>query len=312
MSKTLIGIVSYGGLPFLELALRSIEQTVADPLDVEILVIVARPDDTEMQKFLKDRNILYFQHDYNRGFPASINDLLDAAFGNREEMIKSHAWCPFYDHLIIMGNDVVAMPGAIDAMIHTAETTDYEMVCGSEFNAQFLFNNYPEARQFFSGENLIFSDFSARPWELHKERRSGIEPHQRKDIRNFTLFKRSAFEKAGYADVNFFPNGYFEDNDYAIRCDKLGVSACGLAEAAFFHFTSRTIHQNVSRDHGGYFSRNGGQYVHKWGGPVGGERYDLPYHGDPYELAPGLLLPGTLKIETRDQEDAIIEYWRSK
>lgn len=306
MSKTLIGIVSYGGLPFLELALRSIQETATRKVDV--FVVAANPNDIEMFDFLYKRvgksgesNLVgYLAHRENVGFPSSVNDLYD----------RMRDWN--YDNLIIMGNDVVAMPGAIDAMIHTAETTDYEMVCGSEFNAQFLVNNYPEARQFFSGENLIFSDFSARPWELHKERRSGIEPHQRKDIRNFTLFKRSAFEKAGYADVNFFPNGYFEDNDYAIRCDKLGVSACGLAEAAFFHFTSRTIHQNVSRDHGGYFSRNGGQYVHKWGGPVGGERYDLPYHGDPYELAPGLLLPGTLKIESRDKEDAIIEYWRSK
>lgn len=304
MSKTLIGIVSYGGLPFLELALRSIQETTNK---VDILVIAAKPADDEMWNFLAERRICKaLRHDQNKGFPASVNDLLEYAFSGDAE------WDLVYDNLIIMGNDVVSMPGAIDAMIDTADTTDYEMVCGSEFNAQFLVNNYPEARQFFSGENLIFSDFSARPWELHKERRSGIEPHQRKDIRNFTLFKRSAFEKAGYADVNFFPNGYFEDNDYAIRCDKLGVSACGLSEAAFFHFTSRTIHQNVSRDHGGYFSRNGGQYVHKWGGPVGGERYDLPYHGDPYELAPGLLLPGALKIESRDQEDAIIEYWRNK
>lgn len=287
MSKTLVGIVSYGGLPFLELALRSIQETVADPLDIEVLVIVARPDDTEMQKFLKDRNILYFQHDYNRGFPASINDLLDAAFGNREEMIKSHAWCPFYDHLIIMGNDVVAMPGAIDAMIKAANETDYEMVCGSEFNSRFLVDNYPEARQFFHGDNLIFNDFSARPWELHKERRSGIEPHARKDIRNFTLFKRSAFEKVGYADVAFWPNGYFEDNQFCERCDHLGVSACGLLDAPFFHFWSRTIHQGENREHGKWFGLNK-------------ERYD-EWKANP-----------VWKIETREGEAEMIKKWSSR
>lgn len=304
MSKTLIGIVSYGGLPFLELALRSIQETTDK---VDVCVVVAKPDDTEMKRFLHHRNINAISHGMNAGFPASVNDLCDAAFKK-----DCRFWTGTdgdFDNLIIIGNDVVAMPGAIDAMIETADTTDFEMVCGSEFNAQFLVTNYPEARQFFHGENLIFNDFTARPWELHEERRTGIEPHQRKDIRNFTLFKRSAFEKAGYADCNFWPNGYFEDNDYALRCDKLGVSACGLAQAAFFHFTSRTIHQNASRDHGGYFSRNGGHYTHKWGGPVGGERYDLPYDGRGFQLSPDIFLQPEMKISSRDQETTIINYW---
>lgn len=295
MSKTLLGIVSYGGLPFLEMAIRSVQETTNQ---VDICVIVAKPDDGEMWDFLWQRKIAAKPHDQNMGFPASVNDLYQMAFEPGE-----------YDHLIIVGNDVVAMPGAIDAMIRTAETTEYEMVCGSEFNSRFLVDNYPEARKFFHGENLIFNDFKARPWQLHQERRSGIEPHSRKDIRNFTLFKRSAFEKVGYADASFWPNGYFEDNDYALRCDKLSVSACGLAEAAFFHFWSRTIKQGEARDHGGYFSRNGGHYVHKWGGPVGGERYALPYDGRGMELAPGIFLKPEMKIGSREQEEAIIRYW---
>lgn len=310
MSKTLIGIVSYGGLPFLEMALRSIQETAKTP--VNVCVVVAKPGDGEMRDFLIQRQVLHFTHYENKGFPASVNDLYEAAFvhhGSRQAAIFRDAGKMEYDNLIICGNDVVAMPGAIDAMIHTADTTDYEMVCGSEFNSRFLVDNYPKARRYFRGENLLFDDFTARPWELHQERRSGIEPHARKDIRNFTLFKRSAFEKAGYADVNFFPNGYAEDNDYALRCDKLGVSACGLLDAPFFHFWSRTIHQNAQRDHGTFFNRNMGHYVHKWGGPVGGERYAQPYDGRGMELAPGIFLRPDMKIDSREQEAAIIEYW---
>lgn len=262
MSKTLIGIVSYGGLPFLELALRSIQETTNQ---VDVCVIVAKPGDEEMTTFLWNRNIKFIEHGENAGFPASVNDLYDAAFSaglgldNVSFMTMKNRGEP-YDNLIIMGNDVVALPGAIDAMIHAADTTEFEMVCGSEFNAQFLVNNYPEARQFFHGDNLVFKDFTARPWELHKERRSGIEPHTRKDIRNFTLFKRSAFEKVGYADVSFWPNGYFEDNQYCERCDHLGVSACGLLDAPFFHFWSRTIHQGENREHGKWFGLNKERY----------------------------------------------------
>lgn len=273
MSKTLIGIVSYGGLPFLELALRSIQETTNK---ADVWVIVAKPDDREMFQFLYERGIERTPHSENRGFPASVNDLLDTAFVYGD-----------YDNLIVMGNDVVALPGSIDAMIKTADETDFEMVCGSEFNSRFLVDNYPEARPFFRGDNLLFDDFTARPWELHKERRSGIEPHQRKDIRNFTLFKRSAFEKVGYADVSFWPNGYFEDNQYCERCDHFGVSACGLLDAPFFHFWSRTIHQGENREHGKWFGLNGERFGEWRANPV-------------------------WKIDSREGESEMIKKWSSR
>lgn len=273
MSKTLVGITAYGGLPFLEMALRSIQETTNS---VDVWVVAAKPDDQEMTRWLMERHIPHIGHADNRGFPASVNDCYDHAFKSGD-----------YDHLIIFGNDVVAMPGAIDAMIHTADTTEYEMVCGSEFNSRFLVDNYPEAQQFFHGDNLIFNDFTARPWELHKERRSGVEPHQRKDIRNFTLFKRSAFYKVGYADVSFWPGGYYEDNQYCERCDHLGVTACGLLDAPFFHFWSRTIHQGESREHGKWFGLNK-------------ERYD-EWKANP-----------VWKIESREGEAEAIKKWSSR
>jgi len=271
MSKTLIGITSFGGLPFLKLAIRSIRETATVPVD--ICVIVAKPGDKEMWDWLREEKILWIRHDENKGFPASVNDLYEFAFTLGD-----------YNNLIICGNDVVLLPGAIDAMIHTADTTEYEMICGSEFDVRFLVNNYPEARKYFQGENLVFTDFNARPWELHKERRSGIQPHARKDIRNFTLFKRSAFEKVGYADVNYWPNGYYEDNQYCERCDHLQVSCCGLLDAPFFHMWSRTIHQGENRPHGKYFQRNG-EYHDQWRkNPV-------------------------WKIESREHEAERIKYW---
>jgi len=272
MSRTLIGISSFGGIQFLEITLREIQRTVKSE-GVSLFVVIARPNDTEMQKFLEVRGIPFKQDDINRGFASNINCMYDRAFVHGQA-----------DNLIICGNDVVPLDGAIDAMIRTAESTDWEMVCGSEFNSRFLCDHYHEANAYFHGPNLVFTDFHARPWELHKDFRTGIEPHARKDIRNLTLFKRSAFEKVGYADVNFFPNGYFEDNQYCERLDYAGVSACGLAEAAFFHFWSRTIHQNASRDHGKYFVRNE-EYLKKW------KQNPL------------------WKISSREMEDAIIKYW---
>jgi len=288
MSKTLIGIVSYGGIDFLKLALESLK---GQSTNAEVCVIIADPLDEQMAKFLMREDYLHIYNEENYGFPASVNDLLDAAFTANFPQGRMIRWAQdapigTYDNLIIMGNDVVAMPGAIDAMIKTADETDYEMICGSEFNSRFLVDNYAEARQFFHGDNLIFTDFNARPWELHTERRSGIEPGARKDIRNFTLFKRSAFEKVGYADVSFWPNGYYEDNQYCDRCDHLGVSACGLLDSPFFHFWSRTINQGESRPHGVYFGRNHEHYEAWKRNPV-------------------------WKIESRDGEAEKINHWRS-
>lgn len=299
MSKTLVGICAYGGLRFLRLGLDAlVKEDIAD-----VLVIQAKPGDNEMIQALSNENCTVIHHEQNVGFAGAINDMLDHAFVDGD-----------YDSLVIMGNDVIPMEGSVRAMIKCADENDYEMVCGSEFNAKFLTDHYPEARKFFRGENLVFTDWGARPWLLHKDVRTGIEPDTRKDIRNLTLFKRSSFDKAGYADVNFWPNAYFEDNDYGRRCDLLGVRACGLKEAAFFHFTSRTIHQNAQRDHGGYFERNRVYYTHKWHGTPGQEKLSWPFGGGPYRLPrpenyEHIEVPCDMKIATREHEDACIEYW---
>lgn len=300
MSRTLVGICAYGGLPFLELGLAALREQSG----FNVLVIVAKPDDTEMAMRLSNLQVPHLHNFENRGFPAAVNDFYDVM------RIKG------YDNLIIMGNDVIPMPGTIEAMIRCADTTDYEMVCGSEFNARFLTDHYPEARKFFRGENLVFTDWGAKPWLLHQDGQTGVEPDTRKDIRNLTLFKRSSFEKVGYDDVNFWPNGYFADNDYGRRCDLLGVRACGLKEAAFFHFTSRTIHQNAERAHHLFFERNREYYRHKWHGIPGAEKLDTPFGGGPYRLlSPDntvIDVPCEMKISTREHEARCIEYWATR
>jgi GT2 family glycosyltransferase len=295
--KTLIGIVSYGNLPFLQLAIRGIKETLTK--DADILVVIADPKDFNMEHWLSAGMINYIKDTENIGFAGSINDIFEYAW------VKGD-----YDNVIIMGNDVIPYPGALDAMINCAETTDWEWICASQFDSKSLVARYPEAAQYFKGETLEFTDFDARPWELHKEIHApNIEPDALKDVRNLALFKRSVFDKTGYTDVNFWPNGYFEDNDAARRANLCGVKACGLSEAAYFHFWSRTIHQGSERNHGKFFARNSGHYVHKWGGPVGGERYSQPYDGRGFLLSPDIFLDPAMRIADRNDERTIIRYW---
>ena len=295
--KTLIGIVSYGNLSFLQLAIRGIKETLTK--DADILVVIADPKDFNMEHWLSAGMINYIKDTENIGFAGSINDIFEYAW------VKGD-----YDNVIIMGNDVIPYPGALDAMINCAETTDWEWICASQFDSKSLVARYPEAAQYFKGETLEFTDFDARPWELHKEIHApNIEPDALKDVRNLALFKRSVFDKTGYADVNFWPNAYFEDNDAARRANLCGVKACGLSEAAYFHFWSRTIHQGSERNHGKFFTRNSGHYAHKWGGPVGGERYSQPYDGRGFLLSPDIFLDPAMRIADRNDERTIIRYW---
>lgn len=319
--KTLVGMVTFGNLPFTRLAIEEISRTTKAPID--FCVVVGNPNDDETGEWFgrtvaRPGNVLV-SHFGNRGFPFSINDIYD------------WAWQHDYDNLIIAGNDIVPYPGAIDALIEQAETTDFEWIASSMFDVQSLVRMYPEQARFFAEPNFQFEDFTQRPWAVHESvvaaTARGIEsnpegPSLIKDVRNLCLFKRSVFEKLGYADVNFWPGGYFEDNDYARRAVNAGIKSCALTHSQYFHFWSRTIHQEVAHttDTNGSsaamrstcFQRNEQFYRTKWGGSFAREEYGVPFGGGSYTLAPEIILPGTIKIPSRDDDDRIVDYWASR
>lgn len=266
MSRTLLGISTYGNLPFTKLAVESVRETAKK--DVSVLIVVGKPDDAETLAYAHDHADMVIQHERNWGFPASCNDVLDAAWKHAD-----------FDFCILMGNDVIAYPGCIDGMIEMAEKGPWEQVCASMYDVQSLLRDHPEAAEFFSGPNHVFSDFSARPWDLHKVTSPyGEQPGALKDVQNMTLYTKGAFTKLGYFDVQFWPNGYFSDNSYARRGVNAGVIGVGAPHCEFFHFWSRTIHQGDSRPHNVYFDRNRAQYVSMWGGDFGHETRQAPSH----------------------------------
>lgn len=300
---TLIGIVTFGNLPFTKLAVQAIRATANRT--VKLFVVVGKDGDEETWQWLHDERIPNVRHSGNWGFPASINDIYDCA------------WLRLgFDNLILCGNDVIPYPGAIDALIDCARETDWEWIASSQFDAASLVRMYPETKRYFQGDGLLFTDFSARPWEMHPPfAEPAIIPDCIADVRNLCLFKRSVFEKLGYADVNFWPGGYFEDNDYCTRALRAGVKTCALRHSVYFHFWSRTIHQGGRA--GGFHDRTfhacERYYRMKWGGPFQEEKWQVPFDGGapeipvPYPAVP----PGEvlLKIHTREHEEAMVEYW---
>jgi GT2 family glycosyltransferase len=301
-----MGIVTYGNLDFTKITLRSVWETVNSPVD--FFLVVGNPDDNETAEFLEKEGIPHVWHDFNYGFPYSVNDIYDYAWKENN-----------YDNLVIMGNDVVAYPYAIDSLIHVADTTDNSWVCSREYDVKSLCKEYPEAQKYFDGTDIYrFKDFDARPWEVAIANSPNITPEVRtngaglSDVHNLALFKRDIFDVIGYIDVNFYP-AYYEDNDYVRRAINAGITkSCRVLNSIYFHFWSRTIHQGSrGASHPGYFHENRTFYMRKWGGDFGSESWDVPFNGQPYFLGDVVLQPD-LAIRSREDDEAIIGFWVRK
>jgi len=284
--KVLIGMVTFGNLLFSKLTINSIKETTKFPVD--FFVIVGKPGDTETISWLQAEKIPYRTHSTNMGFSYSLNDIYD------------YAWKEFdYDAVIIVGNDIVVYPNCIDALINLAENSTYDVISASQYDIRDLITQYPATKKYFEGSNLIYKG-EGKPWEYFTDydKETTIANMQLFDIQNCCLYKRNFFDVIGYADVNFYP-AYYTDNDVARRIVNSKLNCCSLTNARFFHFWSRTIHQETGGSNNHYFENNRKYYIKKWGGDFGYEKWELPFAGRP------------LKIDIREHELEDINWWKS-
>jgi len=302
MSKTLIGIVSFGNLPFTKLTIEEIERTTTKP--IEFFIVVGKPGDVDTEKYLVDRKIPHVVHKDNYGFPYSLNDIYDRAFKNSD-----------YDNLIIAGNDVIAYPTTIDALIETADTTKYGWISACQYDVKSLVRDYPDTARYFDvNRNYAFKDFNTRPWDAFKGFDQPKTPAQPglSDIHNLALYKKVVYDVIGLVDVGFYP-AYYSDNDYARRGVNAGLAdiSCTLSGAYYFHFWSRTIHQGSGGSNGQFFNNNRMYYILKWGGDFGSERFKVPFGGNKFTLPKSdIVLNADIKISSRENELQVIDFWR--
>jgi len=281
--KNLFAFVTFGNLPFSQLAVKSLKETVHSEYD--IFAVVGKPGDWATKEWLTKEGIPHIMHPENLGFPYSLNDIYDYAWVQND-----------YDNVIIFGNDIVFYPFAGDSLIQLAQTTDYEVISALQYDVKDLVGEFPEVATQFREGNYNIEDFSGEPWKKFQNFSSiqQLAHMQLFDIQNLCLYKKSVFEKIGYTDVNFYP-AYFVDNDYARRIVEAQIKCCSLVNARFFHFWSRTIHQESGGSNSSYFNNNKNYYRLKWGGDFGQETS----HPD-------------LKISSRAGELETVRRWRSK
>jgi GT2 family glycosyltransferase len=94
------------------------------------------------------------------------------------------------------------------------------------------------------------------------------------------MINRNCWEKVGEFDEGFAP-AYFEDNDYHLRINKVGLKAITYPSAVFYHFGSKT---RIEADNerpvitNDSFEKNRSYYIAKWGGLPSQETYENPFN----------------------------------
>lgn len=301
MDKPLVGIVAFGNLKYTKLAVKYLKLNTTIPFD---LFIVASKHGDGTPEWCEKQGINYISKKLNWGFPNDLNDIYDYAWMDGSQR-----------HVIVMGNDVMPFPQAVDNLVAYADNSDFEWVSGiaSATPRKFL-RRFPKYKHLFNKDILLKENFNE--WlELKPEYTGKVKDITNYgiigDSHNLCLFKRSLFDKIGYVDVNFFP-AYFEDNDYARRAQLAGTKMCRISDAPYFHFWSRTIYEAGNKKlNDKLFPENKKYYIKKWGGAPGKEKFMKPFNGAVSNSSTNNL-PISIDIMTRDKEKDTIKYWRNK
>jgi len=249
MEEVIIAIPTINNLQYLKKCIESI--CCSFPYE---LLVVDNGSTDETLSWLKENKIPHIHHDKNFGCSYANNEAMEYSFSKNKLVFIIH-------------NDVILHKNCLDNLYRgLTETRDFDLLFALEHLTGRV--NREVMKEF--RYNYIFDkDNKGLPNE------KTIEYTGAKASRgiNFTVraIRKTAVEKVGYFDVNYFP-AYFEDNDYGLRCI-LGKVNVGIVQAArYYHFWSRSIHEGgVGTLNSKYFGANQTFYNRKWGGAIGKE-----------------------------------------
>lgn len=97
------------------------------------------------------------------------------------------------------------------------------------------------------------------------------------------VIREEVWQKVGDVDPNYYPV-YFDDNDYTYRMKLAGIEPHFLTgdSDAVRHAGSASLHAlgaDHRRAHDAAFLECQAYYERKWGGPVGAEKFTVPFGG---------------------------------
>lgn len=177
----------------------------------------------------------------NEGFPAACNRGLAAATG---------------DNILLLNNDTVVTPRWLDNLLGALHSRAEIGAVGPVTNAAAYHTSIPVFYRNLE-EMRSFADAHNRPDPAKWEERVKL-------IGFCLLFKREAFEKAGFLDERFAP-GNFEDDDYCLRIRLAGYRLLLCRDTFIHHFGSASFRAGGPQAFAELMRRNEEKFAAKWG-----------------------------------------------
>ncbi len=170
-----------------------------------------------------------------------------------------------YDYVLVLNNDIVLHPDAIDRLVERFESDKGLAEDGSMGMVTCL---------------DVRGDCQSIPEYLFDKKSVEYEKVSEAPHPNFSAYmiNKKCWDEVGEFDEGFEP-AYFEDNDYHRRMQLAHIKSVVYPPALFFHFGSRTQNEAVGKPivSSPRFEANRNYYVGKWGGTPGTERFDRPF-----------------------------------
>lgn len=311
--KVVISFITFNCLKYTKICFDSIKCSYPH----EILVIDNGSIDGTVE-WLKTQSVTLIENKQNLGVPYCSNTMYDYTWATDKSNL-----------LVVLSNDMLCFPDAIDNLIRGVESSDALVVSGDVVVSPIYLAKYPEDRRFFAGGNNITTDVSRMDRWSPGKYYSLIEDTKEEFISTLytklgpllpkfdikvagdgwyipghRLYRYEYFDKLGYWDANFYPL-YAVDYDYAIRARLLNQKCFMTASSLVYEFWSRVLYEgSVSiRD-----IRRDDYLKDKWGTHlVGTKGWDLPFNGNFPDKYMGYDT-SKIKIDSREGELERVEY----
>ena len=242
--KVSVVVVTYNNLEFTRACLASLDE-YSQHAHMEIIVVDNASSDRS-QDFLSEwvingKNRKIILNEDNRGFSAANNQGLAIATG---------------DYLVLLNNDTYVTPGWIRTMLKHLQRDKNIGLIGPVTN-----NIGNEAKI-----DIHYSDMSEMLVKSAAYTRRHIG--QTYPLRTAAFFcvmmSRSIYERVGALD-EAFGRGFFEDDDYCRRIEKLNLRVVCAEDVFIHHHLSASFNKLKQQDRKKLFDDNKKIYEAKWG-----------------------------------------------
>jgi hypothetical protein len=229
--KLSIIITHHNTLELLDLCIKSIKDTVKD-LSYEVIVVDSEADEGN-KEFLKDKysEVGYLAFEKNLGYSKIVNEGIKKAVG---------------EYILILNADIIVLENTISEMVTYLDKHKDVGIVGPQLldftnNIQIscFTNPTPKtilARRTFLGKTKWGKDV------LKKFTVAKSETDTAKEVDwvqgSAMMFRKSAIEKVGLWDENFFM--YFEDADWCRRFWQNNLKVVYLTSAKMVHYYHRS------------------------------------------------------------------------